>query len=180
MENKTVNESKLKEAFEKILPLVDDLADGLRLVLLISVILSLWVFIYCFQLHQLSLISSLVISGLTLIPSFILSRIWYALESLKDIPKVAEETIDDVTDEVAQSWHLARSSKKGALNFFGQAKKLFEIRTLLNSADDIIGQYFSIGPLVSPPFLFLSALSFLGLFFLFIVAAILGLLTVFF
>ena len=179
MENKTVNYSKLKEAFQKILPLVDDLADGLRFVLLISVALSLWIFIYCFQLHQVSLITSLVISGLTLIPSLILSRIWYALENLKDIPTVAEEIIDDVTDEAAQSWHLAKSGKKGALNFFGQAKKLFEIRTLLNSADDIIGQYFSIGPLVNPFYLLLSAFSFLGLFFLFVVGGILGVVSVF-
>ncbi len=180
MENKTVNDSKLKEAFQKILLLVDDLADGLRLVLLISVVLSLWIFIYCFQLHQVSLITSLMISGLTLLPSLILSRTWYALENLKDIPKVAEEIIDDVTDEVAQSWHHVKSSKKGALNFFGQAKKLFQIRTLLNSADDIIGQYFSVGPLVNPFYLFLSALSFLGLFFLFVMGVILGLLSVFF
>lgn len=179
MENKTVNSSKLKSAFQKILPLVDDLADGLRIVLLISLALSLWVFIYCFQLHQVSLISSLVISGLTLLPSLILSRIWYALESLKDIPKVAEEIIEDVTDEAAQSWHSVKAGKKNALNFFGQAKKLFEIRTLLNSADDIIGQYFSIGPLVNPFYLFLSALSFLSLFFLFVVGMILGLLSVF-
>lgn len=180
MENKPINENKLKDAFQQILPLVDDLADGLRVVLLISVALSIWVFIYCSQLHQLSLISSLVISGLTLLPSLVLSRIWYALESLKDIPTVAEEIIDDVTDEAAQSWHLAKTGKKGVLNFFGQAKKLFEIRTLLNSADDIIGQYFSIAPLVNPFYLFLSVLSFLGLFFLFVAAVILGLLSMFF
>lgn len=147
--------------------------------LLISIVLSIWIFIYCFQLQQISLILSLIIGGLTLLPCLILSRIWYALEKLKDIPKVAEEIIDDVTDEVAQSWHQVKGSKKGALNFFGQAKKLFEVRALLNSADDIIGQYFSIGPLVNPFYLFLSALSFLGLFFLFVVGAVLGLLAVF-
>ncbi|BCG63051.1 MAG: hypothetical protein methR_P0740 [Methyloprofundus sp.] len=180
MENKTVSYSKLTGSFQKILPLVDDLADALGVILIVALALSLWIFIYCFQLQQLSLIISLMLSGLTLLPSLVLSRIWYALESLKDIPKVAEEIIDDVTDETAQSWHATKSGKKGALNFFRQVKKLFEIRTLLNSADDIMGQYFSIGPLVNPFYLFLSALSFLGLFFLVVTSVILALLTVIF
>ncbi|NOR81640.1 MAG: hypothetical protein GQ529_12555, partial [Methyloprofundus sp.] len=81
------------------------------------------------------------------------------------------------SEDAAQSWHAVKSGKKGALNFFGQARKLFEIRTLLNSADDIVGQYFSIGPLVNPLYLFLSALSFLSLFFLFLLGLILGILS---
>ena len=177
MTNETSSYDKLKDSFQKILPLVDDLADGLGVVLLISTAISIWIYIYCFQLHHFSLILSLTISGLTLLPVLILSRIWVALESLKDIPIVAEEIIDDVSEDAAQSWHAVKSGKKGALNFFGQARKLFEIRSLLNSADDIIGQYFSIGPLVNPFFLFLSALSFVGLFFLFVLGAILAVMT---
>ncbi len=173
----TSSYNKLKEAFQKILPLVDDLADGLGILLLISTATSIWVFIYCFQLQHFALMLSLAISGLTLLPILILSRIWFALENLKNIPNVAEELIDDVSEDAAQSWHAVKSGKKGALNFFGQARKLFEIRSLLNSADDIIGQYFSIGPLVNPFFLFLSALSFIGLFFLFVLGGILGILS---
>ena len=177
MSNKISNPGKLQAAFEKILPLVDDLADALRVVLLIALIISLWIFIYCFKLHQFSLTSSLVISGLSLIPSLILSRIWYALESLKDIPVVAEEMLDDVTENAAQSWHAVKSGKKNAFNMWGQAKKLFEIRSLLNSADDVIGQYFSIGPLVNPFYLFLSVLSFIALFILFLTGALLAVLS---
>ena len=168
---------KLKDEFQKILPLVDDLADGLGILLLFSTAISIWVFIYCFQVHHFSLILSLALSGLTLLPILILSRIWVALESLKDIPAVANELIEDVSEDAAQSWHAVTSGKKNALNFFGQARKLFEIRTLLNSADDIIKQYFSIGPLVNPFYLFLSAISFVGLFFLFVLGVILGVLT---
>jgi len=177
MTNETSSYEKLKDAFQKILPLVDDLADGLGILLLISTAISIWVFVYCFQLHHFSLTLSLVLSGLTLLPILILSRIWVALESLKDIPAVANELIEDVSEDAAQSWHAVKSGKKGALNFFGQARKLFEIRTLLNSADDIVGQYFSIGPLVNPLYLFLSALSFVGLFFLFVLGAILAVMT---
>ncbi len=179
MTEETSTNSKLIDAFQKILPLVDDLADGLGVLLLISTAFCLWIFLYCFQLQYFSLIVCLTISGLALVPILILSRIWFALENLKDIPKVAEDLIDDVSDDAAQSWHAIKSGKKGALNFWGQAKKMFEIRSILNSADDIIGQYFSIGPLVNPFYLFLSALSFVGLFFIVMLGGLLGVLAIF-
>ncbi len=169
---------KLKESFQRLLPLVDDLADGLGVLLLISLAITIWIFVYLFYLQHFSLTISLGGSGLALIPILILSRFWFALESLKDIPKIAEEMIDDVTEDAAQSWHAVKSGKKGALNFLGQAKKLFEIRSILNSADDIIGQYFSIGPLVNPFYLFFGVLSLLGLFVLFLTGGILGFLSI--
>ena len=170
--------NKLKDSFQKLLPLVDDLADGLGVLLLISIALTIWVFVYFFQLHHFSLAISLGICVFPLLPILILSRFWFALESLKDIPKVAEEMIEDVTEDVAQSWHAAKSGKKGALNFFGQAKKLFAIRSILSSSGDIMGEYFSIAPLINPIYLFFGALSFVGLFFLFISALILGALSI--
>ena len=160
--------SKLKDSFQRLLPLVDDLADGLGILLLISLAVTIWIFFYLFRLQHFSLLMSLGICSLTLIPILILSRFWFALENLKDIPKIAEEMIDDVTEDAAQSWHAVKSGKKGALNFFGQAKKLFEIRSIINSADDIIGQYFSIAPLVNPIYLFFGILSLFGLFILFL------------
>ncbi|OQK16524.1 hypothetical protein AU255_01055 [Methyloprofundus sedimenti] len=63
-----------------------------------------------------------------LLAILILSRFWFALVSLKDIANIAQALIDDA----ARSWHAAKSGKKDALNFFAQAKKLFEIRTILN------------------------------------------------
>lgn len=169
--------SKLKHTFQQLLPLVDDLADALGVLILISAGIIGWVFYYLFQIHHFSLAISLGVSALSLLPILVLSRFWFALESLKDIPTVAEEMIDDVTDDVAQSWHAVKSGKKGALNFFGQAKKLFEIRSILNSADDIIGQYFSIGPLVNPFYLFLGVLSLFSLFFLFMAGVVTGVLS---
>ncbi len=172
IETSTLN--KLKDTFQRLLPLVDDLADALGVLILISAGIVAWVFFYLFKLHDISLFISLSVGGLSLLPILILTRFWYALESLKDIPTLAEEMIDDVTGDVAQSWHAVKSGKKGALNFLGQAKKLFEIRSILNSADDIIGQYFSIGPLVNPFYLFLGVLSLISLFFLFIVGVVTG------
>ena len=171
--------SKLKESFQRLLPLVDDLADGLGILLLISLAVTIWIFVYLFRLQHFSLTMSLGISGLSLLPILILARFWFALENLKNIPKIAEQIIDDVTEDTAKSWHAVKSGKKGALNFLGQAKKLFEIRSILNSTDDIIGQYFSIGPLVNPFYLFFGVLSLLGLFMLFLTAGVFIFLSVF-
>lgn len=165
---------KLKQLFQRLLPLVDDLADALGILLLISLAVVIWIFSYLFYLQQFSLAIALTVSGFSLLPILMLSRFWFSLENLKDIPTIAEELIEDVTEDVAQSWHAIKSGKKGALNFFGQAKKLFEIRSILNSADDIVGQYFSIGPLVNPFYLFLGILSLIALFFLFIAGLFLG------
>jgi len=169
--------NKLKQSFQRLLPLADDLADALGLLLLISFAVVSWIFVYLFYLKHLSLTISLSISGLSLLPILILSRFWFALENLKNIPKIAEEMIDDVTEDVAQSWHAAKSGKKGALNLFAQIKKLFEIRSILKSADSIIEQYFSIGPLINPFFLFFGILSFIGLFLVFMTGLIIGVLS---
>jgi len=160
------------------LPLADDLADGLGILLIISLCMVSWVFFYLFQLQHFSLMMSIGLCGLALIPILILGRFWFALENLKDIPKIAEALIDDVTEDAAQSWHAVKSGKKGALNFFGQAKKLFEIRSIINSADDIIAQYFSIGPLVNPFYLFFGVLSLFAVFALFLTAATFAFFTV--
>ncbi len=169
---------KIKQLFQRILPLVDDVADALGVLLLCSAIAAIWIFIYFFYLQTYSLTISLVVGALSFLPILILLRIWFALENLKDIPKIAGEMIDDVTDEAAQSWHAIKSGKKGAMNVLGQARKLFEIRGLLKSADDIFEQYFSIGPLINPFYLFLGVLSLIALFFVFVTGALLGVMIV--
>lgn len=172
LDSETVQHLKL--SFQRLLPLVDDLADALGVLLILSFAVAVWIFVYLFQFLQLSIFISLLICSVSLLPIFILTRFWFALENLKNIPNVAEELFDDVKGDVAESWHAVKSGKKGALNFLGQAKKLFEIRSILNSADDVIQQYFSIGPLINPIYLFFGILSLISLFFLFISGIILG------
>jgi hypothetical protein len=61
--------SRLKQSFQLLLPLVDDLADALGLLLMISLAVIIWVFIYLFHLHHFSLSMSLGVSFLSLITS---------------------------------------------------------------------------------------------------------------
>ncbi len=169
---------KIKQLFQRILPLVDDVADALGVLLLCSALAAAWIFVYFFYLQKYSLAVSLVAGGVSFFPILILLRIWFALENLKDIPKIAGEIMEDVSDEVAQSWHGIKSGKKGAMNVLGQARKLFEIRSMLKSADDIFEQYFSIGPLINPFYLLLGVLSLIALFFVFVTGALLGIMSI--
>ncbi len=169
----------LRNTFEQLLPLVDDLADALGLLILISITIIAWIFVYLFHIQGIAIIWAAGLSFFALIPVLILCRFWYALESLQNIPEIAEELIDDVSEDVSQGWHAAKSGKKSALNIFGQIKKLFEIRTLINSAGEIMQDYFNISPLINPFYLFFSVLSFTSLFFIFVTGLILAFISIF-
>ena len=84
-----------------------------------------------------------------------------------------------VTEDVSQSWHAVNTGKKSALNFFGQVRKLFEIRSLLDSASDVMKEYFNIIPLINPFYLLFAVLSFASLFFIFVTGLILALISIF-
>lgn len=168
---------KIHHIIQKILPLVDDVADALGLFLLLSLIVIGWIFAYLFYLNDYSLTLALSISGCALIPCLILARIWFALENLKDIPNIVGELSEDVSESATESWQAVKSGKKNTLNIIGQARKLFQIRTLLRSGNEIFSQYFSIGPLINPFYLFFGVISLISLFFLLIVGGALGIIS---
>ena len=170
---------KSRNTFEQILPLADDLADALGVLLLVSCGIIIWIFFYLFHLQGMAIIWAMGLSAIALIPVLILWRFWNALESLQNIPEAAVELIDDVTEDVSQSWHAVNTGKKSALNFFGQVRKLFEIRSLLDSAGDIMKEYFNIIPLINPFYLLFAVLSFASLFFIFVTGLILVLISIF-
>jgi hypothetical protein len=93
------------------------------------------------------------------------------------MPSIIDELVDDVTDGASQRWNAVKSGKKAAFNVIGQAKKLFQIRSLLNSAGDVFEQYISIGPLINPFYLLLAVLSLIGLLLLMIVGGVLAIIT---
>ena len=176
----TVTLVKLRNTFAQILPLADDLADALGILLLVSCGIIIWIFIYLFHLQGLTIIWAMGLSAIALIPVLILWHFWNALESLQNIPEVAVELIEDVSEDVSQSWHAVNTGKKSALNFFGQVRKLFEIRSLIDSAGDIMKEYFNILPLINPFYLLFAVLSFASLlFFIFVTGLILVLISIF-
>jgi hypothetical protein len=167
----------IQKLIRKILPLVDDVADALGVSLLISVITIGWIFIYLYYLQHFSFALALGIAGCALLPCLVLIRVWFALENLKNMPEIIGDLVEDVSESASESWKTVKSGKKGVLNVVGQARKLFQIRSLLGSAGDIFEQYTSIGPLINPFYLFFAVLSLISLFFLLIVGCILAIIS---
>ncbi|HFD13131.1 MAG TPA: hypothetical protein ENJ32_11790 [Crenotrichaceae bacterium] len=166
--------AKLKDIIHKILPLVDDVADALGVFLLVSLLMTGWIFTYLLYFQHISFAISLSIAGCALLPWLILLRIWFALENLKQVPENLSELVDDVSDSTSQSVRAIKSGKKGFINVVGQARKLFQIRSLLKSGREVIEQYFSIGPLINPFYLLFAVISLISLFVVIITGSLLA------
>ena len=161
-----VLDEPLLAIFNKLLPLIDNVSDGVRLIALIGVFVTLWLFIWMFFILHWSLLLVLVMAGVVCIPSLILLRFWWALEDLKDLPTIAEALMEEVTTEVKSGWNDVRANKKKALSFIGQAKNLWEMKSLLGQLDEVFSQYLNIGLLINPFSLLLAILSLLSIFVL--------------
>lgn len=171
-------DDKLIAQLERLVPLVDRMADSLRTVLLLSLAVLAWIGAYLHLLHGFSWTTTLFVVGLAALPGLILVRFWTAFEGLKELPKFAAASIDKVTDDVAQNWHAVASGKKDALNLIGQIKNLFSVRTLLNEVGGVLNQTFSIGTLVNPFSILLGVLALVGTGVLLLVAVFLLLIAI--
>ncbi len=171
--------ARLLNLFQNLIPLVDDIAEKLGVLLFISFGILIWIFCFMYYLQNYALKTALIVTALTTLPWMLLIRIWVALTSLKDIPKIAERLMGNANEDVSQVWHGVKSGKKGALNVIDQARKLLEIRSLLSNADDILAQYFNIGILINPLSLILGILSLIALFLLLLIGGVLVVIALF-
>lgn len=161
-------EKNLSALFAKLVPLVDSMAGKLGLLLLVSLLVLVWIFVYLVYFYKASLVWSILISGLTALPMLIILRFWMAFKSLKDMPNIAREIAEDVSDDVVNTWKAVNADKKGAFNLVGQIRNLFEVKSLISSAGDIFEQYFNISILLNPFSLILGVVSLIGLAVVFI------------
>lgn len=159
---------RLIELMEKLIPIVDDLADKLRILLVMLLGLIIWFGFYLMQLNDWGWKSTSLILIMVLIPLLILGRVYWSLRDIQTLPDI----LDDVEDDLKSTWHGVTSGKQNAFNVIKQAKNLYEVRGLLGSADDLIGNYISFGVLVNPLFLILAALALISTFVLFLVGSI--------
>ena len=158
--------TQLLSILDDLIPLVDGLADKLRILLWGLLLMLAWFGYYLLQLNHWGWGSTAVVATVIAIPLFILARIYWSLRSVQELPN----TLDDVTDDMQLAWKEAKGSKRGAANVFSQAKNLYQIRGLLGGAGDMLGQYVSVGALVNPFFLLLGVLALLATFVIGLVA----------
>ncbi len=105
-------QQRLLSMFQNLLPLVDDVSDKLGVLLIISFATLGWVFYSIHYLQNFSLKTALIGCFVAALPGILLFRFWLALTQLKNIPKVAAQLIDDVSEDAGQAWHAVKSGKK--------------------------------------------------------------------
>jgi hypothetical protein len=172
----TTTLKKLESLLEKLMPLVGSASRKLRLLMWIGIVVIIWLFVFMFVLQQWSLGWALGLSAVFALPVLWLSRFYFALQDLNDLPEI----IDDIKEELTESLQsLSNTKKVTAVNAVSGAKDLWEIRSLLSSGRELLGDYVSIALLVNPLALFLGVLSVIALFALALLGLVLGLVVIF-
>jgi hypothetical protein len=150
----------LLQLFDRMLPIVDGIADSFRFATLLGIALVAWVFSWMFYFADFKLVTSLVTLAVIVLPVLVLLRFWLGLEGLKKLPQTVEELVADTRGEIEERIAGIRNSgkKPGLVSSAGQ---LWELRSLAGEARRLLGSYVNIGTLLNPVSLVLGFLSLL-------------------
>lgn len=173
------NKERLLNIFERLIPLIDGISDSIRFAVLLGLGLALWIFSWMFLLNDYSLTTAAIITALSAIPALILSRFWWALEELKELPDMVSDMMGDAKEEMQETIQGLHNGNIKKAGFIGSAKSLFSIRSLLSEADDLLGSYISMGALINPLWLILGVFSLIAVIVLTLVSITLLLFVVF-
>lgn len=166
-------QQRLLDIFTRLLPMVDSVADKLRLALIVGVVLVVWIFIWLFFLKDYSISTALLVAGVALLPLLVIVRFWWALEELKDLPHIADRMLDDAKGNFTATVQGIRVGNNQKLGFIKSASSLWNIGSLATEARSLLGSYISIGTLVNPLSLILGVLSLLFVLVLIVVGLVL-------
>jgi len=165
---------RLLAIFERLLPVLDSLADKIRLLCLLGLLLAVWFVVWFFALKHYSLGITALIGIAALLPTLVLSRFWWALEELKSLPDIAGQMVGDAKTELQASVQNLRASKRPKLGLFSAGKSLWSVGAMAAEASDLMGSYLSVATLVNPFMLILGVISFISVFLLFLVGVALA------
>lgn len=171
--NSTENKQRFLVLFERLLPLVDGIADKLRLVLVMGVLLIVWIGVWFAVIKHFSLTVTALVVGLSSLPLLILLRFWWALEELKDLPNIAGQMVGDAKNEIKASVQEIRAGKT-KLSFFSATKGLWSIGAILRESREFLGSYIGISTLINPFMLILGVASLCFVFLLLLTGVVLG------
>lgn len=152
----------LRQPLESVLPLVDDLLSALGRLLLLSMLFGLGIIGWVVWELQLAWGWVLVISGMVGLPVLILARVWWALHTIQSLPATLQEAAASTTQTVTASFKAAPADHRGALNIPAQARRLWELRGLLQDSAEALRGTLSLGVLLNPVSLLLTFLALLG------------------
>jgi hypothetical protein len=169
----TEKKQRLLSIFEKLLPLVDSLADKIRFVMIIGVLTTIWLVVWFFFLKHFAIGITLIIGFAGLLPTLILARFWWALEELKNLPDIASQMVGDAKTELQASVQNIRAGKIPKLGFFSAGKSLWSISSMASEVRELMGSYISVAMLVNPFMLILGFVSIAGVLLLFLTGIVL-------
>ena len=150
----------LLKLFDRMLPIVDGIAASFRFATLLGLVLVIWVFIWMVYFGGFELSIALLAVAVILLPILVLLRFWLGLEDLKKLPQTVADLVSDARDEVTERVAGIRSTEK-KLGLIGSAGKIWELRSLVGEAGELLGSYVNIGSMVNPVALILGFLSLL-------------------
>lgn len=165
---------RLLSLFERLLPLVDSLADKLRIIFILGLLAAIWLVVWCYFLKHFSAGLTLTVAAAALTPSLVLARFWRALEELKNLPEIAGQMLGDAKSEFSESVQTIRAGKLSKLGFFSAGKSLWSVGALASEVRELLGFYLSITTLVNPFMLILGVISFIAVFVLFFCGVVLA------
>ncbi len=160
--------------FERLLPLVDSLADKLRTVIFLGLLTAVWLVVWLYFLKHFSVGITLAAAVAVLLPALILARFWWALEELKNLPEIAGQMLGDAKSEFIESAQTIRAGKFSKFGFFSAGKSLWSVGAMASEARELAGSYLSITTLVNPFMLILGIISCIAVFAMFFCGVVLA------
>ena len=170
----TEQKQRLLGIFARLLPLLDSLADKLRLFLVLGVLVVIWLVTWCFYLKHFSIAISAAVGIAALLPTAILARFWWAVEELKSLPDIAGDMMGDAKTELQASVQAIRAGKAPKLGFFSAGRTLWSVGGMTREIRELAGTYLSVATLANPLMLILGVVSLAGVFLLFLVGIVLA------
>jgi ABC-type multidrug transport system fused ATPase/permease subunit len=146
--------------FDRMLPIVDGIADSFRFATLLGLALVIWVCVWMLYFGGFELTTALLVAVIIILPILVLLRFWLGLEDLKKLPQTVESLVSDARGEVRERVAGIRASEQ-KLGLISSAGKLWQLRSLADEARQLLGSYVNIGSLVNPVSLVLGFLSLL-------------------
>lgn len=153
----------LLRLFDRLLPIVDTIADSVRLAALVGLVMVAWIFFWMNRFGNFSVSTALLVCGLTSLPVLVLLWYWWGLEGLKKLPENVAQMAGNASAELRSHIQGIRAGEKRKLVSHVSLGKLWELRSLADEARELLGSYVRLGSLANPLLLVLLFLSLLSL-----------------
>lgn len=160
--------------FGNLLPLLNSMTFSLRVAVWLGVAMVIWIVVWLTLIKGFSWVLGLIVAIMALLPIVFLSRFWWALEELNDLPETIGSMVGGTTREVSENVKAIRSNepKKRKLALLGSVKGLWKFGSLARDVRGLVGSYIGFGVLANPLSLFLGILSLLFVFVLMLISLV--------